>query len=75
MFDINVRSASADAADRYLACLAPVDVVKFDNPNASIERSCLIVYSLPPFIPRFCTENTSDSVGDGDAVPVIVSVF
>ena len=44
MFDINVRSASADAADRYLACLAPVDVVKFVMPNESIERSCLILY-------------------------------
>ena len=74
IFAINVRSASGDAADKYLVCLAPLDVVKFDNPNASIERSCLIVYSLPPFIPRFCTENTSDSVGDGAATPVTVSV-
>mgnify|MGYP003327952516 CR=1 FL=1 len=41
--------------------------MKFCNPNASIERFCLIVYSLPPPIPRFCTENTSDSVGDAEA--------
>ena len=75
MFAINVRSASADAADKYLACLAPLDVVKLVNPNASIERSCLILYSLPPLIPRFLTEKTSVSVGDDDAVPVTVSEF
>ena len=27
IFAINVRSASGDAADKYLVCLAPVDVV------------------------------------------------
>ena len=75
IFAINVRSASGDAADKYLECLAPLDVVKFVNPNASMERSCLIVYSLPPLTPRFCTENTSVCVGDADAVPVIVSEF
>ena len=75
MFAVNVRSASGDAADKYLVCLAPVDVVKFVIPNASIERSCLIVYSLPPLTPRFCTENTSASVGATDAVPVTVNVF
>ena len=75
MLAINCRSASGDAADKYLLCVPPLDVVKFCNPNASIERSCLIVNSLPPFIPRFCTENTSVSVGAGDAVPVTVSEF
>ena len=74
MFAINVRSASGDAADRYLVCLAPFDVVKFCNPNASIERSFLIVYSLPPLIPRFLTENTSSSVGVGVGTPVTVNV-
>ena len=75
MFAVNVSSDSGDAADKYLVCLAPDDVVKFVTPNASIERSCLIVYSLPPLTPRFYTENTSASVGAADAVPVTVSVF
>ena len=74
MFAINVRSASGDAADKYLVCLAPLDVVKFCNPNASIERSFLIVNSLPPPTPRFCTENTSSFVGVGVATPVTVNV-
>ena len=75
MLAINVRSASGDAADKYLVCLAPDDVAKFVIPNASIERSCLTVNSLPPLTPRFCTENTSSVVGDTAAVPVIVSEF